>query len=74
MTLSMMCPLEASDSGYYWSRKRVPDDLRDIIVKPKKRFSLGTRDPGEAKRLHALKGTCHALVDERLAARARCGS
>lgn len=25
----------------------------------------GTRDPGEAKRLHALKGMCHALVDER---------
>ena len=69
MTLSMMRPWKHPDSGYYWSRKRVPDDLRDIIGKQEERFSLGTRDPGEAKRLHALKGMCYALVDERLVAR-----
>jgi hypothetical protein len=51
MTLSMMRPWKRPDSGYCWSRKRVPDDLRDIIGKPEERFSLGARDPGEAKRV-----------------------
>ncbi|WP_417021325.1 DUF6538 domain-containing protein [Bradyrhizobium elkanii] len=37
------------------SGKRVPDDLRNLIGKRKERFSLGARDPSEAKRLHALK-------------------
>jgi hypothetical protein len=50
------------NSGYYWFRKRVPDDLRNLIGKREKRFSLGTRDPTEAKRLHAEK---LAEVEER---------
>jgi hypothetical protein len=64
MTLSMTRPWKHPDSGYYWFRKRVPDDLRSLIGKREERFSLGTRDPSEAKRLHAQK---LAEVEERWA-------
>ncbi len=60
----MTRPQKHPDSGYYWFRKRVPDDLREAIGKREERFSLGTRDPNEAKRLHALK---LAEVEERWA-------
>ena len=62
MTLSMTRPWKHPDSGYYWFRKRVPEDLRNLIGKREERFSLGTRDPIEAKRLRTLK---LAEVDER---------
>ena len=62
MTLSMTRPWKHPDSGYYWFWKRVPDDLRNLIGKREERFSLGTRDPAEAKRLHAIK---LAEVEER---------
>lgn len=62
MTLSMTRPWKHPDSGYYWFRKRVPDDLRSLIGKREERFSLGTRDPAEAKRLHVIK---LAEVEER---------
>jgi integrase len=58
----MTRPWKHPDSGVYWFRKRVPDDLRQLIGKREERFSLGTREPGEAKRLHALK---LAEVEER---------
>lgn len=58
----MARPWKHPDSGYYWFRKRVPDDLREAIGKREERFSLGTREPSEAKRLHALK---LAEVEER---------
>jgi len=58
----MTRPWKHPDSGYYWFRKRVPDDLRNLLGKREERFSLGTRDPAEAKRLHALK---LAEVEER---------
>jgi hypothetical protein len=58
----MTLPWKHPDSGYYWFRKRVSDDLRNLIGKREERFSLGTRDPNEAKRLHALK---LAEVEER---------
>jgi integrase len=64
MTLSMPRPWKHPDSGFYWFRKRVPDDLRSLIGKREERFSLGTRDPSEAKRLHSLK---LAEVEERWA-------
>jgi hypothetical protein len=60
----MTRPQKHPDSGYYWFRKRVPDDLRDLVGKREERFSLGTRDPSEAKRLHAQK---LAEVEERWA-------
>src|SRR5690348_6286086 len=58
----MTRPWKHPDSGYYWFRKRVPDDLREAIGKREERFSLGTREPNEAKRLHAQK---LAEVEER---------
>ena len=54
MALSMSRPWRHPDSGFYWFRKRVPDDLRNLLGKREEKFSLGTRDPIEAKRLHAL--------------------
>lgn len=55
MALSMSRPWKHPDSGFYWFRRRVPDDLRALVGKREERHSLGTRDPVEAKRLHALK-------------------
>ncbi|WP_398464235.1 DUF6538 domain-containing protein, partial [Tardiphaga sp.] len=55
MALQMSRPWKHPDSGYYWFRRRVPDDLRALVGKREERLSLGTRDPVEAKRLHALK-------------------
>jgi len=60
----MTRPWKHPDSGYYWFRKRVPDDLREALGKREERFSLGTREPNEAKRLHAQK---LAEVEERWA-------
>ncbi|WP_430715260.1 DUF6538 domain-containing protein [Rhodopseudomonas boonkerdii] len=51
----MSRPWKHPDSGYYWFRRRVPDDLRELVGKREERSSLGTRDPVEAKRLHVLK-------------------
>jgi integrase len=51
----MSRPWKHPDSGYYWFRRRVPDDIRVLVGKREERLSLGTRDPVEAKRLHALK-------------------
>ena len=62
MALSMSRPWKHPDSGFYWFRKRVPDDLGSLLGKREERFSLGTRDPIEAKRLHVLK---LAEVEER---------
>jgi hypothetical protein len=62
MTLSMTRPQKHPDSGYYWFRKRIPDDLREAIGRREERFSLGTREPNEAKRLQAVK---LAEVEER---------
>src|SRR3981189_2054171 len=64
LLLSMGRPWKHPDSGFYWFRKRVPDDLRKLVGKSEERFTLGTRDPIEAKRLHALKLT---EVEERWA-------
>lgn len=55
MALSMSRPWKHPDSGYYWFRRRVPEDLRALVGKREERLSLGTRGPVEAKRLHALK-------------------
>lgn len=53
MTLPMSRPQKHPNSGVYWLRKRVPDDLRALVGKREEKLSLGTRDPAEAKRLHA---------------------
>ena len=53
MVLAMSRPWKHPATGIYWLRKRVPDDLRAAVGKREEKFSLKTRDPVEAKRLHA---------------------
>ena len=53
MTLPMTRPQKHPHSGVYWLRKRVPDDVRELVGKREEKRSLGTRNPEEAKRRHA---------------------
>ncbi|MDB5539676.1 MAG: integrase domain protein [Devosia sp.] len=53
MVLTMARPWKHPDTGIYWFRKRVPDALRAVVGKREEKFSLKTREPDEAKRLHA---------------------
>jgi integrase len=39
----------------YWFRKAIPDDLRQILGKREEKFSLRTKNPGEAQGLHAKR-------------------
>jgi hypothetical protein len=64
MILMTANPWKHPDSGFYWFRRRVPDELRVLVGKREERFSLGTREPAEAKRRHALKA---AEVEKRWA-------
>ena len=52
---ALSCPQRHLDSGVYWLRKRVPDDLQQVVVSGRReeKRSLGTRNPEEAKRRHA---------------------
>lgn len=47
-------PFRPSDSGIYYLRRRVPDDLRQIIGKTEIRRSLNTRHHQQAKAAFAL--------------------
>jgi integrase len=49
----MSRPAKHPKTGIYWLRKRVPLDLRAQLGKAEEKRSLKTRDPSEAKRLHA---------------------
>lgn len=49
----MSRPFKHPDTGMYWLRKRVPDDLRAALGKTEIKKTLGTKNPAEAKRLHA---------------------
>jgi hypothetical protein len=53
MALAMARPWKHPKTGIYWLRKGVPEDLRAVIGKREEKFSLKTRDPAEAKILHA---------------------
>jgi integrase len=53
MPLAMTRPWKHPATGIYWLRRRIPDDLRTLVGKREEKRSLGTRDPDEAKRLHA---------------------
>jgi len=50
----MARPWKHPKTGICWLRKRVPDDLKHLVGKQEEKRSLGTKDPEEAKRLHAL--------------------
>jgi len=53
MPLAMSRPWKHPNSGVYWLRKGVPEDLRMLVGKREEKRSLLTRDPAEAKRRHA---------------------
>jgi integrase len=54
MPLTMARPVKDPNTGIYWFRKVVPEALRPLIGKREEKRSLKTRDPSEAKRLHAV--------------------
>jgi hypothetical protein len=62
MVLVMSRPFKHPDTGIFWFRKRVPDDLRELVGKREEKFSLRTRDPSEAK---ALFGEAVAKIESR---------
>ena len=62
MALAMARPWKHPKTGIFWLRKRVPDDLRSLLGKREEKRSLGTREPNEAKRLHA---TTLAALEQR---------
>ncbi|WP_425907509.1 DUF6538 domain-containing protein [Nitrobacter sp. TKz-YC02] len=53
MPLAMSRPWKHPKSGVYWLRRAVPADLRRLVGKREEKQTLGTKDPAEAKRLHA---------------------
>jgi len=53
MALAMARPWKHPKTGIFWLRKGVPEDLRAAVGKREEKFSLKTRDPAEAKILHA---------------------
>ncbi|TXN00723.1 integrase [Methylobacterium sp. WL64] len=54
MPLTMARPWKHPKTGIFWLRRAVPDDLRALVGKREEKRSLQTRDPSEARRLHAL--------------------
>lgn len=65
MPLTMARPWKHPKTGIYWLRKGVPEDLRALVSKREEKRSLGTKDPVEARRLHA---TALAEVEAKWAA------
>lgn len=53
MVLVMARPFRHPVTGIYWYRKRVPNALRSLVGKREEKVSLRTRDPAEAKIVHA---------------------
>lgn len=54
MVLAMARPFKHPDTGIFWFRKKVPEALREMVGKREEKFTLGTRDPSEAKALFAI--------------------
>lgn len=50
----MARPWKHPKTGIFWLRRAVPDDLRALVGKREEKQSLQTRDPSEARRLHAV--------------------
>jgi hypothetical protein len=63
MPLAMSRPWKHPNSGVYWLRKGVPEDLRMLVGKREEKRSLLTRDPAEAKRRHAEALACQSALD-----------
>ncbi|WP_238296961.1 site-specific integrase [Methylobacterium soli] len=47
-------PWKHPKTGMFWLRRGVPADLRALVGKSEEKLSLRTKDPNEAKRLHAI--------------------
>jgi len=54
MPLPMTRPFKHPKTGIYWLRKRVPAHLQELVGKVEEKLSLKTREPGEAKKRHAV--------------------
>lgn len=52
MALAMARPWKHPKSGVFFLRRRVPDDLREVLGKREEKLSLRTRDVAEAKVRH----------------------
>ena len=55
VVLPMSRPWRHPRTGFYWFRKAIPADLRAIIGRREEKFSLRTKNPGEAQALHARR-------------------
>jgi integrase len=55
VVLQMSRPWRHPRTGMYWFRKAIPVDLRSILRKREEKFSLRTKNPGEAQALHARR-------------------
>jgi hypothetical protein len=55
MVLPMARPWKHPVTSVYWFRKAVPKDLRPLVGKREVKFTLGTKDLRQARRLHAAK-------------------
>lgn len=64
MFLSMARPHKHPKTGVYWFRKAVPRDLQALIGKREVLRTLKTKDPAEARTLHAKVA---AEIDKALA-------
>ena len=53
MVLTMSRPVRHPKTGIHQLRKRVPDHLIEIVGKHEEKISLKSRDPDEAKIVHA---------------------
>ena len=53
MPRAMARPWKHPKTGIFWLRKRVPDDLRPLVGKREEKRSLQTKDPAQARKLHA---------------------
>lgn len=53
MPLAMSRPWKHPKTGVYWLRRAVPAELRRLVGKREEKQTLRTKDPAEAKRLHA---------------------
>ena len=54
MALMTTRPWKHPNSATYYLRRAVPLELRALVGKREEKVSLGTKDPEEAKRLHAV--------------------
>lgn len=57
MALRLAQPWKHPNSGFYWFRRAVPQDLRALVGRREELRTLGTRDPAEARVRYAKVST-----------------